>query len=126
MADLMRMEFKVDGIAELQKKLDNAALAVRIKAEQGMNEFTGIVFARSQELVPVQTGLLRATAIWERAKWVGKSLISLIRYTRLYAFLQHERPFKHVHGQWKYLQTSVEENSNKMAEVVGARIDEVV
>jgi len=125
MADLVRIDFKVEGIAELKKKLDNAALAVRVKAEQGMNEFTGIVFTRSQELVPVKTGVLRATAIWERAKWVGKSIVSLIRYTRHYAFLQHEKPFNHVHGQWKYLQTAVEENSDKMAQIVGARIDEV-
>jgi len=123
MGELFKMSFDVTGIDQLNRNLTKASEEVKKKAVEGMWEFAVMVWMRSQELVPVRTGILRATSPPpEKPEWINNALDTVIRYTRRYAIYQHEKPYKHVQGQWKYLQTAIEEKARLMVGIVAAHM----
>jgi hypothetical protein len=81
-----------------------------------------IIFAASQEQVPVDTGRLRASASVERTSTVGEPSVA-IRYGTDYAVPVHDRTeVKHVVGKAKYLSDPFEAAQRGMDERLAKRI----
>ena len=111
---LFRIKMEVKGLKEVLANLSKAERDIQEAARESLDRDDEWIFNRSQQIVPVKTGILAASGEKEEAKFTfgRRGIVAVIRYTRDYAFEQHEVPYAHAHGQWKYLQTPVEERSD--------------
>ena len=96
-------------------------------AVDGLQEVTEEIFRQSQAECVVRTGILRASAIIDKARRLPGGIQSAIRYTRTYAFRIHETPdgaFKtpRIHGKWKYLADPIARNQSNILATVGKKV----
>ena len=66
-------------------------------------------YVRSRELVPVRTGFLRSTGGTAGPKRTADGAQATISYVAPYAAAVHETPRNYRNGQWKYLETAMQE-----------------
>lgn len=92
-------------------------------ARQGMNEFAEHVAGDGQELAPVETGALKASATTEDAKVEGSKITCVLGFNTSYAAAVHERlDLNHPQGQAKFLETSIRRNVPKMAPFIAGKV----
>lgn len=111
------MGIKVKGLKELEKKFSN----IPNKTKQGTRKAIEFIYNKSQPMVPVDTGRLKAS---------GKIIeegnnISIIYHAENpnskynYAPIQHEHMrFKHRVGSAKYLEKPIRENYDHLKEII--------
>jgi len=108
---LFKVNMVVDGIEDLLAEFDKLARSIQREALEAMDEWTRLTFNLSQERVPVKSGALRASGEQIKARFIRgrRGIESAIVYKQKYALEQHEVPYTHQHGQWKYLSSAIEE-----------------
>jgi hypothetical protein len=112
-----KTRIEITGMKELLANLDKESRAMLRRVEDWFFDELLAIFNLSQERTPVLSGALKASAVLEPIKKIRPvGFLGIIRYTRDYAFEQHEVPFVHKIGQWKYLESAVEDRSQGMLE----------
>lgn len=118
-ADISRL---IAGLGAYRAK--GVAAAVR-----ALDQFGEHTLANAQELCPVETGALQASATATRATLVGDTISKTIGFNTRYAAARHERPpekdappRQNPRGQWKYLETAVREAAPKLGEFVARQV----
>jgi len=98
-------------------------------ARQGLDIAGEHVIGQSQQLTPVDTGALQASATTEPAEANGTKISKRLGHNTSYAAAVHERltsskgnPIKHRIGQAKFLETAMRRSKKKVAEFVAKRI----
>src|SRR4051794_9242208 len=103
---------------------DTSKIIANLKAQGGKaqgaaaragGKFGLIVNGDAQELAPVDTGALKASATDEPAAISGGKITKVIGFNVNYAAAVHERlDVKHAQGEAKYLYTAMKVNQPKM------------
>lgn len=107
----------LDGLGEAKERGVNAAT-------RALDQFGEHVLGDAQQLAPVDTGFLKASATSLPAE-VGadNKLTKNVGFNASYAGVVHERlDVKHPQGQAKYLETAVRNNAPKLDQFL---VDEV-
>lgn len=112
---------KIDGFKEVYKKyglLDDEIIKSALK---GTKKLAEVILGESQELVPVDTGILKQSATISTDK---NSQIVTISYNTPYARKQHEdNTLNHPKGgQAKYLEQPFNEKSGQLESYIGDAI----
>ena len=90
----MATELEIKNLKEFIQKLEKASNRILSRAERGLVEAGQFLQGKSMEIVPVQTGYLRASAFTRK---VSQGHV-IVGYTALYAAYVHENP-NAAHGQ---------------------------
>jgi hypothetical protein len=114
---------------EFRAGLASANSAVIEAARQAVRDFGEMVIGNAQELAPVETGALQGSGTAEDAKVEGNAITMVIGFNVDYAAARHERPPEHdggrrqnPKGQWKFLQTAMQQLTPRFESEVGGRI----
>ena len=96
----------IEGLSQILRGLAATKLLSGRSMDKTLSELAQSVFARSQELVPVDTGYLKSTGHINKVKG-GYD----IRYSADYAIYVHERYATHASPtQWKFLEVAALEH----------------
>lgn len=118
------------GLDALKYMLRTAPRDVVPLAEMALTEEGQVIFARSQRLVPVRTGVLRASGSVSAARSEGGDTFVDISYggpAASYAIWVHEkRNFHEPPTQRKYLQRPVEERAPDIPRNIARRIEHMI
>lgn len=110
------------GFAELDAWLANAPAVAGVGAEAAIKEIGQWVFDESQRLVPVDTGVLKATGSLQ-FEGGGFDTVAVISYFIFYAIYVHEDLTKHhPNGQAKF----IEDPMRRVGQFAGALVAERV
>ena len=115
---------KIDGFKEVYQKLGLLEEEVDKAALKGVKKLAEVILGESQQLVPVDTGLLKDSGLVSTDK---KNQIVTIAYNTPYARKQHEdMTLNHPKGgQAKYLERPFNEKSGELETYVGESINKV-
>ena len=96
-----------------------------------LNEEAQIIFRNSQRLVPVKTGVLRASGQIIAPRKQGNNWVVVIGYggaASSYALDQHENlQFRHKEGKSaKYLEIPAQQQAAKMPEAIRRRLQRII
>lgn len=96
-----------------------------------LNEEAQLIFRDSQRLVPVKTGILRASGQIVAPRKQGNNWIVVIGYggaASSYALEQHENlQYRHKEGKSaKYLEIPTQQSAAKMPEAIKARLKRII
>lgn len=120
----------ISGLPALQHMLRTAPNDVKPLAEMALTEEAQVIFARSQRLVPVRHGILKASGMVSRAKSEGSDMHVDITYggpAATYAMWVHELNHRHeAPTQRKYLQRPVEERTPNIPRNMAKRIEDMI
>ena len=124
-------QLEIKGLKNVLNNMDKAGKDVINAVFGGVDQTNEEVFNASQAEVVVDKGLLRASAIIEPAKRVGRTVVASIRYTRKYAFEIHETPpgtfnKPRKHGKWRYLADPIEQHAPALIDNVANHIKRVL
>jgi hypothetical protein len=97
----------IENLYIIQQRLETASKKAVLK--WGLD-----VQGKSLELCPVKFGYLRRSGYLKEEKNTLTEFYIRIGYTADYALKQHEMPFHHAVGQWKYLSTPFNQMSPKL------------
>ena len=116
---------KIDGFKEVYQKLGLLEEEVDKAALKGVKKLAEVILGESQQLVPVDTGLLKDSGLVSTDK---KNQIVTIAYNTPYARKQHEdMTLNHPKGgQAKYLERPFNEKSGELETYVGESINKVL
>lgn len=123
---------QVEGLAELINGLSRAGREtdVRNSFAMALSEEASVVFARSQMLVPVDTGVLRSSGLVSSVKSDGKTSYVEISYggpASSYAMLVHEGFARHAEPtQRKYLEQPLYERAPFFSRNIGMRMKDIL
>lgn len=110
----------VTGIDKLLGQLQRMTGASDRASKNGFRRGARTMLAASQQLVPVDTGALQASASVEE----NDDELRIV-YKEPYAAIVHEKmSLKHPDGQAKYLEQAVNEGLDAMTEELGAALNE--
>jgi len=102
------------GLAEMELTLQKVQATVMSTNARVVNKAMYKAYKQSQELVPVDTGRLKASAEYVKAE-PNTDIISTITYTTEYATYVHERlDVHHPHGQAKFLEQPINEVTREL------------
>lgn len=117
---------RLTGIPELRKALQDAEPLAMKALAAGMFEEQSVVIARSQERVPVDTGVLRGSGTVLPPDISGSRVEVVAGYGGAaagYAIPVHERMgVNHTVGQAKFLESAFLERAPHMPAVIAGRI----
>lgn len=125
-------DFKINlrGLHALQYMLKTAPRQVEPLAEAALSEEGQVIFARSQRLVPVRTGILRASGVVSPVRRESGDMFLDISYggpAASYAMWVHERHVFHAPPtDRKFLQRPVEERGPNIAQNIAKRMDHMI
>jgi len=85
----MRITTKVTGVRGVLSELDKATKSIQRRAERGVKKAGVFLQRKSLLLVPVDTGVLRASS-FVRKQGSGLSTVVFVGYTTAYAVYVHE------------------------------------
>ncbi len=112
--------------ADISKFIANMAAIRRRQlaaAKRGVDRFGEQVLGDSQQLTPVDTGSLQASATTLPAEAAGTKIRKVLGHNTDYAAAVHERlDQRHKVGQAKFLETAMLENEPKFIAFVGNQI----
>jgi hypothetical protein len=99
-------------------------------ARKAVDDFGEVVLGNAQEICPIESGALQASATATRATIDSAgNADKRIGFNTRYAAARHERPpttdappRQNPRGQWKFLETAVREAAPKMGPFVAARV----
>lgn len=116
---------KIDGFKEVYQKLGLLEEEIDKAALRGVKKLAEVILGESQQLVPVDTGLLKDSGLVSTDK---KNQILTIAYNTPYARKQHEdMTLNHPKGgQAKYLERPFNEKSGELETYVGESINKVL
>ena len=116
---------KIDGFKEVYQKLGLLEEEIDKAALRGVKKLAEVILGESQQLVPVDTGLLKDSGLVSPDK---KNQIVTIAYNTPYARKQHEdMTLNHPKGgQAKYLERPFNEKSGELETYVGESINKVL
>jgi hypothetical protein len=123
---------QVEGLAELVNGLVQAGREtdVRNSFALALAEDASVVFARSQMLVPVDTGLLRSSGYVSPVQSDGKTSYVEISYggpASAYAMIVHEGFARHAEPtQRKYLEQPLYERAPTFSRNIGVRMKDIL
>jgi hypothetical protein len=123
---------QVEGLAELVNGLVQAGREtdVRNSFALALAEEASVVFARSQMLVPVDTGLLRSSGYVSPVQSDGKTSYVEISYggpASAYAMIVHEGFARHAEPtQRKYLEQPLYERAPTFSRNIGVRMKDIL
>lgn len=106
-------------LAGLKKSRERAVNAAR----RAVDLFGEHVIGDSQQLTPIDTGALAASATTLPAEVEGEAITKVIGHNTHYAAAVHERlDQRHKQGQAKFLATAIEKNRKKFEPFVAGRV----
>jgi len=123
---------QVEGLAELVNGLVQAGREtdVRNSFSMALAEEASVVFARSQMLVPVDTGVLRSSGYVSPVQADGKTSYVEISYggpASAYAMIVHEGFARHAEPtQRKYLEQPLYERAPTFSRNIGTRMKDIL
>jgi hypothetical protein len=123
---------QVEGLAELVNGLVQAGREtdVRNSFALALAEEASVVFARSQMLVPVDTGVLRSSGYVSPVQADGKTSYVEISYggpASAYAMIVHEGFARHAEPtQRKYLEQPLYERAPTFSRNIGVRMKDIL
>jgi len=113
----IKIRMEMTGTKSMLRNMDRWSSRKMNRVRDALFEQGIAIFNLSQQRVPVLTGSLRATGFVEpprKMRLPNLGFLVIIRYRSGYAFAQHEIPYAHRHGQWKYLSSAVIDRKPKM------------
>lgn len=122
----------LSGLPALRHLLLTAPNEVKPLAQAALHEEASVIFARSQTIVPVRTGVLKSSGMVSEPKETGGKHYVDIGYggpAAKYALWVHEkRTFAsgEPYERGKYLQRPVEERAPYIAQNVAKRIEHMI
>jgi hypothetical protein len=128
------MQFRMDltGLPALRHLVTSAPHDLPPLVDQGLREEADVIFAKSQEIVPVRWGHLKGSGMVSEPKHEGGRTYVEITYggpAAKYAMWVHEKR-TYANGEpytrGKYLQRPVEERAPQVAQNVARRIESML
>lgn len=127
----MAVKIIITGTDKVLANLNKQIRGIQNRTKAGMREAALVVRRRSQQLTPVDTGNLKASAyteVFDTSHGPGAE----IGYTAYYAPYVHEIPpppakspggrsATHTVGQWKFLETALKEKAKEILEIIRKR-----
>lgn len=110
----------ITGTDKVLRNLNRQILGIQNRTKGGMHHAALVVRKRSQELTPVDTGNLKASAYTEVYNTV-EGAGAVIGYMAGYAPYVHEINKNYTVGQWKFLETALKEKSREILEIIRKR-----
>ena len=110
----------ITGLDRVLRNLNREIVGIQNRARAGLREAALVVRKRSQELTPVDTGHLKASAYTE-AYNMPEGPAAEIGYTAGYAVFVHEIEKHHNVGQWKFLETALKQKRQEILEIIRKR-----
>src|SRR5678809_226099 len=102
---MIKMKFKIKGVAEMRKRLHELATVFPERVEKALVAEAKIEMAESQRRVPINTGALKKSGHVGQPVRSGRNISVPMIYDEPYAVYVHENPDAiHPKGQWKYLE----------------------
>jgi len=113
----------IDGIPGLVASFKKQSKGMKKGMEIGLKRAGLYIQRKSQEIVPIDTGILRNSARTD-AKGSGFKTEVSVMYLASYAIYVHEdKDAKHSKGRtYRYLQKAIEKNRKRIFEIVGEAI----
>ena len=105
------------GLKRVQANLNNEITKIKGRTKAGLWSAALVVRRRAQQLSPVDTGNLKGSA-FTNAYDTPKGPGAEIGFTASYAVFVHEVRAKHKVGQWKFLQTALQEKATQVLEII--------
>jgi hypothetical protein len=116
---------KLEGFVELTKKLNKSISEISSVVEDALLDCGNDLQQKAQDLTPVDTGALRASAFTEAESGNNPSVI--VGYTEEYAIFVHENlEAHHPVGQAKFLEQPLKENADKYVEYVRDKVQDLI
>lgn len=116
----MAVKVIITGTDKVLRNLNREILGIQNRTRAGMREAALVVRKRSQELTPVDTGHLKASAYTESFD-SPKGPGAEIGYMAAYAVFVHEIDKNYTVGQWKFLETALKEKAKEILEIIRKR-----
>lgn len=118
-------EIKLEGFVELTKKLNKSISEISSVVEDALLDCGNDLQQKAQDLTPVDTGALRASAFTEAESGSNPSVI--VGYTEEYAIFVHENlEAHHPVGQAKFLEQPLKENADKYVKYVRDKVQDLI
>ncbi len=118
-------EVKLEGFVELTKKLNKSISEISSVVEDALLDCGNDLQQKAQDLTPVDTGALRASAFTEAESGSNPSVI--VGYTEEYAIFVHENlEAHHDVGQAKFLEQPLQENIDKYVGHVRDKVQDLI
>lgn len=116
---------KLEGFVELTKKLNKSISEISSVVEDALLDCGNDLQQKAQDLTPVDTGALRASAFTEAESGSNPSVI--VGYTEEYAIFVHENlEAHHPVGQAKFLEQPLQENTDKYVGHVRDKVQDLI
>jgi hypothetical protein len=122
---------KMNGAPEMTRKMKAVAKAFPKRVGSGMYHEGNIEMTESKRRCPVDItedaphpGLLRSTGTVHEPEYDGRTITVTLSYNTDYAVPVHENPDAiHPVGEWKYLESVLNESRSRMNARLAARLD---
>ena len=101
------------GLSRATNQLRLLAELIPRQVAQALNEVAEETKTVAQERTPVEFGVLKASAKVDHA--TAATLAATITYGTEYAIYVHEVPARHVVGQWKFLESAMNDRQGTFA-----------
>ena len=111
---------RITGLDRVLKNLNREIMQIQGRTKAGLREAALVVRKRAQELTPIDTGHLKGSAYTEAYDTpLGPG--AEIGFMASYAPFVHEINKSYTVGQWKFLETAIKENYQKILEIIRKR-----
>lgn len=110
----------ITGTDAVLANLNRHIAAIQNRSKAGLREAALFIRGEAQKRTPVDTGHLRASAYTEAYNTpLGSG--AEIGFMASYAPFVHEIDKSYTVGQWKFLETALSENTQKIIEIIRKR-----
>jgi hypothetical protein len=119
-------EIKLEGFVELNNKFKKSISEISSVVENALLDCGNDLQQKAQDLTPVDTGALRASAFTE-ADRQGKNPSVIVGFEEEYAIFVHENlEAHHDNGQAKFLEQPLQENIDKYVGHVRDKVQDLI
>lgn len=113
----MAVSNRMSGLDRVLRNLNREVRGIQNRGKAGLWMAALMIRRRAQQLTPVKTGNLRASA-YTHAYNTPKGPGAEIGYTANYAVFVHEIDKDYRVGQWKFLETALKEKARDALEMI--------
>lgn len=118
-------EVKLEGFVELTNKLNKSVSQISDTVQSALLDCGNDLQQKAQDLTPVNTGALKASAFTEAESGSNPSVV--VGFEEEYAIYVHENLEAHHNiGQAKFLEQPLKENSDKYVKYVRDKVQELI
>ena len=119
-------EIKLEGFIELNNKFKKSISEISDVIQDALLDCGNDLQQKAQDLTPVRTGALKASAFTEADKQ-GKNPSVVVGFEEEYAIYVHENlEAYHDNGQAKFLEQPLRENTDKYTEHIKNKVQELI